>query len=95
MIHRIQSEHGSFSLLWSGVKTFEVQPNDRPYKVKDILVSVEFDPVTKLYSGREISFAITYVLDDPQFCKKGYVVLSLSELTRQVLGYFPQIKFEK
>ena len=60
----------------SGKKTFEVRFNDRNFKEYDILHLQEFVP-PETYTGRVMQFEVTYVLDNPDFCKKGYVVLGI------------------
>ena len=59
----------------SGVKTFEIRFNDRGYKVGDMLVLREFDGVN--YTGREALREVCYLIDSPDYCKDGYVVLGL------------------
>lgn len=62
-----------FLAVERGVKTFEVRYNDRDYQIGDILVLQEwFDGV---YSGKEIRVKVTYILDDKEFCKEGYVIM--------------------
>ena len=60
----------------SGKKNFEVRFNDRDFKVYDMLYLQEFIPPST-YTGREIRKEVTYVLDNPDYCKEGYVVLGL------------------
>lgn len=57
-------------------KTFEVRFNDRGYKVGDILYLQEFVP-PETYTGRELRREVTYVLDDPAYCKEGFVVMGI------------------
>ena len=57
-----------------GIKPFEVRLNDRNYQVGDILHLQEFVP-PDTYTGRKLDREVTYVLDDPIYCKKGFVVL--------------------
>ena len=59
----------------SGKKTFEVRYNDRNYQVYDILHLQEC--VNDYYTGREITVEVTYILDDPKYCKDGYVVMAI------------------
>lgn len=59
----------------SGKKTFEVRYNDRNYQVYDILHLQEC--VGDYYTGREITAEVTYILDDPNYCKEGYVVMAI------------------
>jgi ASC-1-like (ASCH) protein len=59
-----------------GDKTFEVRLNDRDYQVNDVLHLQEFN--NGRYTGRELVVAVTYILDNPTYCKKGYVIMSLN-----------------
>lgn len=63
-----------YEALASHRKTFEVRKNDRDYKVGDILVLREWNGI---YTGRHITTGISYILDNPKFCKPGYIVMSL------------------
>lgn len=59
----------------SGIKTFEIRFNDRNYKVGDILHLQEF--CGGEYTGRVIEKEICYIIDSPEYCKEGFVVLGL------------------
>lgn len=61
-----------------GEKTFEVRFNDRNYQKYDILHLKEW---CGEYTGREITAEITYILEDPKFCKEGFVIMSIIVLT--------------
>ena len=60
-------------------KTFEIRFNDRDYKVYDILHLQEY--CGNDYTGREIIAEIIYILDDENFCKEGYVAMSIKILS--------------
>ena len=60
-------------------KTFEVrEKKGNDFKVHDILHLLEYYP--EEYSGREIVAEISYVLDDPEFCKEGLVILGIKNI---------------
>lgn len=59
----------------SGRKTFEIRFNDRGYKVGDILHLQEF--CGGEYTGRELNREVCYIVDDPEYCKEGFVVLGI------------------
>lgn len=59
----------------SGRKTFEIRFNDRGYKVGDILHLQEF--CGGEYTGRVVSREVCYIVDDPEYCKEGFVVLGI------------------
>ena len=56
-------------------KTFEVRYNDRDYKVYDVLHLQEW--LNGGYTGREITADVTYILNDSNYCKDGYVIMSI------------------
>ena len=60
-------------------KTFEVRYNDRDYHKYDILHLKEY--VGGVYTGREIEAEVTDLLDNPEYCKEGYVIMSIKVIT--------------
>lgn len=91
-----------------GLKPFEVRKNDRDYKVGDILVLQEYDNEINKYTGWELPpLFITYILDDPNYAKEGYVVMGLSapwglksevknvERLKEYMEAGPRINFHK
>ena len=60
-----------------GIKTFEIRFNDRNYKVGDFLHLQEF--CGGEYTGRVIQKEICYMIDSPEYCKEGFVVLGLKD----------------
>lgn len=79
MTHALKTWAGYFKAIVDGTKTFEVRKNDRSFNVGDRLLLQEFDPETKSYTGEEWTGEITYYMDEPEFCKKGFVVLGIKE----------------
>lgn len=65
----------------TGEKTFEVRFNDRNYKVGDILHLQEF--CGGAYTGRVIEKEVCYMVDNPKFCKEGFVVLGLKDISKK------------
>ena len=72
--HELKIAPQYFREIANGNKPFEVRRNDREYQVGDILKLREYDGD---YSGQEISAKVTYILDDPAYCKDGYVVMGI------------------
>ena len=77
MIHALKQHPERFSDVISGKKLFEVRKNDRDYKVGDLLALNEYDPETKSYTGASCLVYVDYILDNPEYCKEGYVVMSI------------------
>jgi hypothetical protein len=74
--HYLKTLKEYYSAVEDGSKPFEVRFNDRDFKVGDRLILEEIDGVG--YTGRALVRTITYVLDTPDFCKVGYVVLGIA-----------------
>lgn len=58
-------------------KNFEVRRKDRDYQVGDFIILKEYNCNSNNYTGHWILSRISYILDDPRFCKEGYVILGL------------------
>ena len=76
-VHNLKISPSYFKDVVKGVKKFEVRLNDRNFKVGDLVVLEEFDK--KGYTGKFINTEITYVLDDPAYCKKDYVIFGFKK----------------
>jgi len=59
-------------------KRFEVRLNDRGFKVGDILHLNEY--ADGEYTGRKIDCDIVYILDNPDYCKEGYVIMQIDNI---------------
>ncbi len=77
MIHALKTHPKYFKDIEALTKTFEVRKNDRDFKTGDALLLQEYDPETKKYTGKEWNGHIGYILDDPEFVKKGFVILAI------------------
>lgn len=76
VVHDLKTYPQDFEAVWSEEKMFEVRRNDRNFKVGDMISLKEYDPESG-YTGREVDVAITYILDDPEFVKEGFVIMGL------------------
>lgn len=54
---------------------FEVRKNDRPYHTGDYVALNEWN--SEQYTGKCTLQKIVYILNDPEYCKEGYVILGL------------------
>lgn len=76
-LHVLKIVEPYFTQVKEGIKTFEVRKNDRDFKVGDRLRLVLFeDGEMKIYMF--LLRKIVYILDDPEYCKDGYVILGIS-----------------
>jgi len=73
--HYLKISPRYFMAVDSGLKPFEVRVNDRDFKRFDILHLQEW--CGEEYSGNETVQEVTYILDDPNYCKEGYVIMAL------------------
>lgn len=75
MIHELKILPQYFTDVIKGEKTFEIRKNDRPFHKGDLLALNEFDG--QYYTGNSCLVYIDYILADEEYCKKGYVVMSI------------------
>lgn len=76
--HELKTWPQYFQAVWDGTKTFEVRRNDRNFQVGDMLVLIEWDPEKDVWTGSGVCKKVSYILDDPNFVKDGYVVMGLA-----------------
>lgn len=66
-----------YSQIEQRIKPFEVRKNDRNYEVGDVLFLQEWIPEEERYTGSWIQREITYIFDDPNYVKEGFVILGI------------------
>jgi len=76
--HYLKIKPEYYRAIERGEKTFEVRFNDRDYKKYDVLHLQEW--CGGEYTGREIVADVSYLLDDPDYCKDGFVVMGLTNI---------------
>lgn len=76
-IHELKVHPQYYLPLFTRSKTFEVRKKDRIYQLHDILILKEWDPYTEEFTGNQLCAQISCILDDPRYCKEGYVILGL------------------
>ena len=78
MQHKLKISPEYFDAVAQNIKPFEVRENDRHFKVGDVLFLNEYiREYDSPYTGRTTRKVITYILDDTDYVKEGYVVLGL------------------
>lgn len=77
MLHALKTEPVYFDAVSGGTKTFEVRKHDRPFMPGDDIILQEWIEESKKYTGREWRGEIIYLMDNPDYCKKGYCVLGI------------------
>ena len=78
MTHELKIFSKFFEPICDGIKCFEIRKDDRPYQVGDILILRETDG--HIYTGRKVRVAVTYILRDCNYNKKGFVTLGIKLL---------------
>ncbi|MBQ6552409.1 MAG: DUF3850 domain-containing protein [Clostridia bacterium] len=81
MIHDLKISPVCFDAVAQGIKPFEVRKIDRLFSVGDVLRLREW--YGNVYTLRTTRKVITYILNDPDYCKEGYVILGLAPATRE------------
>lgn len=76
--HELKIMPEYFEAIERGEKNFEVRFNDRNFAKGDILLLREHDG--NCYTGRHIITEVTYLLDNPTYCKEGYVIMAIKKL---------------
>lgn len=84
--HHIKCWPDVFEEMRAGRKTAEFRYNDRDYQVGDTLLIREWDTATAAYTHREITRAITHVLQGGFGVPAGYAMLSLATPPMQAAG---------
>lgn len=79
MTHALKTWPSYFLDVTSGCKTFEVRKHDRPFKDGDTLLLQEYNPDKEEYTGKEWAGIIVYMMNNPDFVKKGFVILGIKE----------------
>lgn len=78
MTHELKTEFQYLLDMKLGNKRFEVRKDDRNFKIGDILIIKEYDPVYGTYGDMQARRQINYILPGGQFgIEAGYVVLGL------------------
>ncbi len=86
MKHELKISPKYFDAVAQGIKPFEVRKNDRGFAVGDTLWLREYDAdliEERRYSSRSCIAAVTYILDDKDYCPEGYVILGIRVDRRQ------------
>lgn len=89
MLYELKTNPQFFSMVFAGMKTFEVIKDDRGFKIGDELLLKEFVPKgfyddglnDDKYTGRILHRRIDYILKGGQLgIEDGYVVLAISRV---------------
>ena len=70
-----------FNAIKSGQKTFEIRFNNRNYRPGDVLLLKEWNGI---FSGKEIFVRITYIIDNFDGIKPGFVIMSIKKIKKKI-----------
>ena len=83
-IHKLKLNAAYYDDSASGIKPFEIRKNDRDYKVGDILELRDWLwsglSGKGMYTGEAHWKVITYILDDTEYLRDGYVCPAVSPI---------------
>lgn len=91
MIHELKCDPEYFAAIENNQKTFEVRKNDRPFRVGDYLALNELDDTRTTYTGKCRLVKITYILDNDEYCKEGYVIISFRKQETMDKHFYNQL----
>jgi hypothetical protein len=88
MRHELKSWVGLFQPIFDGTKTHDLRVMDRDFNVGDTCLIREWDPKSRVYTGRETEVQITYITSSshqpcafsPVALHDAMAVLSISRL---------------
>ena len=83
MIHELKISPDYFDAVAQGVKPFEVREHNGMFTVGDVLWLREW--YGNVYTMRNTHKVITYILDNPSYVKKGYVILGLAPVKGETI----------
>lgn len=75
--HHLKTWPEYFQAVARGDKRFELRKDDRDFRRGDILILQEYDPNEREYTGKELTFRISYILRGGEWLTPGYVALGL------------------
>jgi hypothetical protein len=79
MTHALKTWPEFYAPIASGLKTFELRKDDRPFTLGDTVLLQEYNPETEQYTGKELKFEIGFILRDAvkMGLKPGFCILGL------------------
>lgn len=77
MIHDLKTWPYYYHVISRNLQNFDVRNNDRRFTVGDTLRLREWNGKKEEYTGRSCLRKVTYILDEPDFVKEGFVVMGI------------------
>lgn len=82
--HNLKIKSKYFMDVVKGIKKAEIRYNDRNYQVGDILKLHEIDEHGNR-TGNQCTVIVSHILDDAEYLREGYVMLSIGVMSRFIL----------
>lgn len=79
-VHELKIRPEYYNPVSAGTKTFEVRKNDRGFLNGDFLILREYVEQQKHYTGREVKVAVTYILRESCYVRRGYVIMGIRKV---------------
>ena len=86
MVHELKISPKYFYPVVTEDKTFEVRRNDRNFEIDDYISLNEYVAENNTYTGCNCLCRITFILDNPDFCKEGYVILGIKKVCHTLVS---------
>ncbi|HBF4616109.1 TPA: DUF3850 domain-containing protein [Clostridioides difficile] len=83
MIHELKILPKYYEAVSNGSKSFEIRFNDRDFKIGDTLKLQEY--IDGVYTGRSLQREVSYILNDSNYIKNGYIILGLINNTNHYI----------
>jgi hypothetical protein len=78
-LHELKLAQPYYNQVKNESKRFEVRKNDRDFKISDHLLLREWSEVEG-YSGNYLICEVLTILENENYCKRGYIIMSISLL---------------
>lgn len=82
-VHELKIWPKYYRAVIARLKKFEIRENDRNFKVGDVIHLKEFEPTTKLFTGRECDVMITYMIEEAPGMNPGYCLMTIEVVDDQ------------
>lgn len=81
MVHTYVSNLSEFIAVTNGIKTADIKKEEKPYSPGDTIVFQEYDDEKKVFTGNELSAAVTNVTRSTRTngLKNGFVMIEIKK----------------
>lgn len=79
-IHELKTDLEYYEQVRNYEKPFEVRRNDRGFRKNDYLLLRPYCRKTESYHSGHVLVKVISILDDPTYCKEGYITMGIRVL---------------